>query len=107
ASGVRPPASDPSLAAQLMGLTVLVVIVLGLVGNVLLGIAIWRSRALPKWAGVLWAAAPVLMYPLGVVYALVTNVHSTPATVPVGAALMVSAGIWLVLGVDKGFGPAR
>lgn len=107
ASGVQPPAPQPSLATQLMGLSFLAVIVLGLVGNVLLGIAIWQSGALPKWAGVLWAAAPILMYPLGVVYALIINVHSTPPTVPVGAAVMVISGIWLVLGAVNAFGTAR
>jgi hypothetical protein len=82
------------------------VIVLGLVGNVLLGIAIWRSHVLPKWAGVLWAAAPILMYPLGVVYALIINVHSTPPTVPIGAAVMVISGLWLVLGAIRAFSVA-
>jgi hypothetical protein len=107
ASGVQPPAPEPSFAGQLMGLSFLVVIVLGLVGNVLLGIAVWRSQVLPKWAGALWAAAPILMYPLGVVYALIINVHSTPPTVPVGAAVMVISGLWLVLGAVRAFGAAR
>ncbi len=106
ASGVQPAAPAPSLAGQLMGLSFLAVIVLGLVGNVLLGIAIWRSHVLPKWAGVLWAAAPILMYPLGVVYALIINVHSTPPTVPVGAAVMVISGLWLVLGAIRAFSVA-
>ena len=100
-SGVQPAAPVPSLASQLMGASILVVIVLGLVGNVLLGIAIWRSHVLPKWAGVLWAAAPILMYPLGVVYALIINVHSTPPTVPVGAAVMVISGLWLLFGTVR------
>ncbi len=29
-------------------------ILLAFIGNVLLGIAIWRSRTLPKWAGSIW-----------------------------------------------------
>jgi hypothetical protein len=102
ASGVPPAAPAPSLAGQLMGLSFLVVIILGLVGNILLGIAVWRSQVLPKWAGALWAAAPVLMYPLGVVYALIINVHSTPPTVPVGAAVMVIAGLGIALSAVRG-----
>src|SRR5215217_1975785 len=53
------------LANTLQSTTVLVSIVLGFVGNVLLGVAVWRSGVLPRWAGVLWAVAPVFMYPLG------------------------------------------
>jgi hypothetical protein len=106
ASGAQPPQPEPSLAGQLMGLSFLVVIVLGLVGNVLLGIAVWRSKVLPKWAGALWATAPILMYPLGVVYALIINVHSTPPTVPVGAAVMVISGLWLALGAIRALGAA-
>jgi len=32
-------------------------IVLLFVGNVLLGVAVWRSGSLPKWAGAIWAAS--------------------------------------------------
>jgi len=49
--------------------TSLLFVVLLYVGNVLLGVAVWRSGTLPRWAGVFWAAAPVFMYPLGLVYA--------------------------------------
>jgi hypothetical protein len=47
----------------------LLVVVFLFAGNMLLGIAVWRSETLPKWAGALWAGAAVLMYPLGLVYA--------------------------------------
>src|SRR5918997_1174963 len=43
--------------------TSLLMVVLLLVGNVLLGVAVWRSGTLPKWAGALWASAPVFVYP--------------------------------------------
>lgn len=65
------------------------------VGNLLLGVAVWRSGTLPRWDGVLWAAAPVLMYPLGLVYAMTIGAQSTPPTVPVGALLLVIGGAWM------------
>jgi hypothetical protein len=57
----------PILANTVFALTGLLFIVLAFVGNILLGVAIWRSGTLPKWAGALWAAANVLMY-LSIVY---------------------------------------
>ena len=80
--------------------TSLLVIVLGFVGNVLLGVAVWRSGVLPKWAGALWAAGAVFMYPLGIVYAVVIlGVQSTPPTVLVGAFLLVISGAWMAWSV--------
>ena len=75
--------------------TSLLVVVLLFVGNVLLGVAVWRSGTLPKWAGALWAAAPVFMYPLGLVYAATIGPASTPPTVLVGALLVVVGGGWI------------
>jgi hypothetical protein len=86
----------PSFADTVFALTSLLVIVLLFVGNVLLGIAVWRSETLPRWAGALWAVAAVLMYPLGIVYAVVIlGVQSTPGTVLVGALLLVVSGGWI------------
>jgi hypothetical protein len=80
--------------------TALLVIVLQFVGNVLLGVAVWRSETLPKLAGGLWAAGAVFMYPLGIVYAVVIlGVQSTPPTVLVGALLLVVGGGWMALSV--------
>jgi len=80
--------------------TTLLVIVLQFVGNVLLGVAVWRSGTLPKLAGALWAAGAVFMYPLGIVYAVVIlGVQSTPPTVLVGALLLVVGGGWMALSV--------
>jgi hypothetical protein len=62
---------------------------------VLLGVAVWRSATLPKWAGALWAAAPVFMYPLGLVYAATIGPASTPPMVLVGALLVVVGGGWI------------
>lgn len=85
------PDSYASDAFALVGLTS---VVLSFVGNVLLGAAVWRSRTLPRWAGALWIAAAVLMYPLGIVVAAVST-GSTPPTVLVGAALVAVAGGWI------------
>jgi hypothetical protein len=80
--------------------TALLVIVLLFVGNVLLGVAVWRSGTLPRLAGALWAAGAVFMYPLGIVYAVVIlGVQSTPRTVLVGALLLVVSGTWMALSV--------
>jgi hypothetical protein len=78
-----------------MGLLFLAVIVLNLIGNLLLGLAIWLSGALPKWSGALWALAALFMYPLGIVYAMTIGNQSTPPTVLVGAALVVVSGGWI------------
>jgi hypothetical protein len=76
-------------------MTSLLVIVLLFVGNVLLGVAVWRSGTLRRWAGALWALAAVLMYLLGIVYAATIGVQSTPRTVLVGALLIVIGGGWM------------
>ena len=101
ARGLRRLKRDDSGATAVEYGLILAVIVLGLVGNVLLGIAVWRSHVLPRWAGALWAFAPVLMYPLGVVYALLIGVASTPPTVPLGAAIMVVSGAWIALAAQR------
>lgn len=82
----------------MFGLTGLLDIVLLLVGNVLLGVAVWRSGILPKWAGAIWAAAHVLMYS-SLVYASTIGPASTPPTVLVGAALVVISGAWMAFSV--------
>src|SRR5919107_362359 len=73
--------------AAMSALLVLAILLL-VVGNVLVGVAVWRSETLPKWAGALWAGAAVLMYPLGLVYAATIGPQSTPPTVIVGALLL-------------------
>jgi hypothetical protein len=88
-----------SLASTLQGATVAVSIVLAFVGNVLLGVAVWRSGILPKWAGALWAFAPVLMYIFGLVYALTIGAQATPPTVPAGAVVLAISGAWIALSV--------
>jgi hypothetical protein len=87
-----------SFADTVFAATSLLVILLLFVGNVLLGIAVWRSGTLPKVAGAIWVTAAVLMYPLGIVYAaVILGVQSTPPTVLVGAFLLVVGGGWIAL----------
>ena len=88
-----------SFADTVFALTSLLVIVLLFVGNVLLGVAVWRSGILPKWAGALWAFAPVLMYVFGLAYAMTIGAQATPPTVPAGAVLLVIGGAWMASSV--------
>jgi hypothetical protein len=63
-------------------------------GNVILGLAIWRSGALPKAAGLLWIAAAVIFYVLGAFLGMATTGASLP-TQPVGALLMAVSSAWI------------
>ncbi len=74
-------------------------VLLMLVGNVLLGVAVWRSGTLPKWAGALWVAGSVLPL-LGQIYIILPiGADSTPPTVPAGMVLLVIAGAWMAFSV--------
>jgi hypothetical protein len=93
-AGIEEFAKLPSSFADTVFVaTSLLVVVLLFVGNVLLGVAIWRSGTLPRWAG-----AAVLMYPLGLVIAAAVT-GSTPPTVLVGALLIVIGGAWMAWSV--------
>jgi hypothetical protein len=81
----------PIFANTVAGLTGLVVILLSFVGHILLGVAVWRSGTLPRWAGALWAVANVLMY-LSLLYGQTIGPASTPFTVPLGAVVLVISG---------------
>jgi hypothetical protein len=74
--------------------TLLLSSVLLLVGNVLLGVAVWRSGTLPRWAGALWAAAAVVTILLGELIAIAIT-GSTPPTVLLGALLIVISEGWM------------
>jgi len=78
--------------------TLLLAAMLLLVGNVLLGVAVWRSGTLPRWAGAIWAAAAVVTLLLGQVIAIAIT-GSTPPTVLVGALLIVISGGWMAWSV--------
>ena len=69
-------------------------LLLALVGNVLLGVAVWRSGTLPRWAGALWIAGVFIFYVLGAVLGMATTGASLP-TQPIGAALMALSGGWM------------
>ena len=87
------------LAETVMMATFGVSFLLMLVGNVLLGAAVWRSGTLPKWAGALWAVGYALPV-LGMLYALLPiGADATPATVPVGMVLLAISGAWMAYSV--------
>ena len=69
-------------------------LLLAVIGNGLLSVAIWRSGILPRWAGVIWAAATLIFYVLGFALGMATTGASLP-TQPIGAALMAIAGAWI------------
>jgi hypothetical protein len=69
----------PAAMSVLFGLAILLLVV----GNVLLGVAVWRSRTLPKWAGAIWVASALLFYVLGAVLGMATT-GSSLLTQPVG-----------------------
>jgi hypothetical protein len=71
-------------------------ILLLVVGNVLLGVAVWLSGTLPKWAGAIWVASALLFYVLGAVLGMATT-GSSLLTQPVGGLLMVIGGGWIAL----------
>jgi hypothetical protein len=71
-------------------------LLLALIGNVLLGIAVWRSHTLPRWAGALWLVGSVVFYAFGAVLGIATTGASLP-TQPVGAILMAVSGAWIAL----------
>jgi hypothetical protein len=89
----------PIFADTAFTVTNLLMVLLIFVGNILLGVAVWRSGVLPRWAGALWAAGAVLMYPFGIVYAATIGPASTPPTVPVGSLLIVISGAWMAFSV--------
>ena len=101
--GVEGYREMPTILAQtLVMATMGVAMLLMLVGNVLLGVAVWRSGTLPRWAGALWVAGSALPL-LGMVYAMLPiGADSTPPTVPVGMVLLVIAGAWMAFSVLHG-----
>ena len=66
-------------------------LLLYLVGAILLGVAIWRSGKLPKWAGALYA-------PSGLLIAAGVAIGELR---PIGSALIVVAGGWIAWTVTR------
>jgi hypothetical protein len=92
----------PILAQTAMMATMGVAVLLMLVGNVLLGVAVWRSGMLPRWAGALWIAGSALPL-LGQIYIMLpVGADSTLPTVPMGAVLLVIGGAWMAFSVLRG-----
>ena len=73
-----------------MTVITLLAVLLTVAGNVILGIAVTRSRLFPRWTGITWAAGAVIFYLLGAALGMATTGASLP-TQPVGAALMAIA----------------
>jgi hypothetical protein len=73
-----------------MTVITLLAVLLTVTGNVILGIAVTRSRLFPRWTGITWAAGAVIFYLLGAALGMATTGASLP-TQPVGAALMAIA----------------
>ena len=48
-------------------------LLLAVTGNMLLSVAIWRSGTLPRWAGLIWAAATLIFYVLGAALGMATT----------------------------------
>jgi hypothetical protein len=83
-----------------LAIILLLSILLAFVGSLLLGIAIWRSGTLPKWAGVLWAASGLMFYVLGAVLGMATT-GSSLLTQPIAASLIVISGGWIAWSVIR------
>ena len=87
-----------------MTITLLVGMLLLLVGNALLGAAVWRSGSPPRWAGGLWVTAFVVFIVLGAALGMATTGASLP-TQPIGAGLMAISGAGLAWAASRQ--PAR
>ena len=71
-----------------------VALLLAVTGNIVLGVAIWRSAVLPKWAGLLWIIGTLVFYVFGAFLGMATTNASLP-TQPVGAGVLVISGAWI------------
>ena len=91
--------ADAATDLVVMGIFLLV-IVANLVGNILLGVAIWRSGVLPRAAGLIWILSAVALYVLGLVVSLLFTNTSTP-TEPVGGLLVAIAGLWMASSAQR------
>ena len=65
------------------------------IGSVFLGIAIWRSRNLPKWAGLLFSANSISIFSAPV-YGLYAFIMALTGTV-----LLFTSGVWIAASIAK------
>ena len=91
-------AQQPMLSDTALMATFGVAILLMFAGSALLGVAVWRSGVLPKWAGALWTTSALLFYGLGAALGMLTTGGSL-VTQPMAASLMVISGVWVALSV--------
>jgi hypothetical protein len=80
--------------SPILTMIVVVALLLAVIGNGLLSVAIWRSGSLPRWAGVIWAAATLIFYVLGAALGMAATGASLP-TQPIGGVLMAISGAWI------------
>ena len=71
-----------------------VALLLAVAGNIILGLAIWRSGVFARWAGLLWIIGTLVFYVLGAFLGMATTGASLP-TQPVGAVLMAISSGWI------------
>jgi hypothetical protein len=90
---------DPVADLVVLGIFLLV-IVANVVGNVLLGVAIWRSGLFPRAAGLIWILSAIGLYVLGLVVSLLFTNASTP-TEPIGGLLVALAGLWMAWSAQR------
>jgi len=90
---------DPVADLVVLGIFLLV-IVANVVGNVLLGVAIWRSGLFPRAAGLIWILSAIGLYVLGLVVSLLLTNASTP-TEPIGGLLVALAGLWMAWSAQR------
>lgn len=71
-----------------------VALLMAVAGNIVLGVAIWRSGLLSKWAGLLWITGTLVFYVFGAFLGMATTNSSLP-TQPVGAGVLTISGAWI------------
>ena len=80
--------------SPVLALITAVALLSAVTGNIVLGVAIWRSSVLSKWAGLLWITGTLVFYVFGAFLGMATTNASLP-TQPVGALLMAISSGWI------------
>jgi len=66
------------------------------IGSIFLGIAVWRSRSLPKWAGLLYAVNSISIFSAPV-YGLYAFLMALAGTI-----LLLTSGAWITVSIARG-----